>query len=151
MKKRILAAALSAIMLFCTAASGFTGTTACAETSSSFAKEFRDASYESAKFRVRYWITAGWSGKDAYHLAEIDREMKEMADAGYSTVELADVHDMMSQTEKDKLGEIDENGSSYLYGSEKLAESAGAGAEVCQGIRHDGRPGVRLPLAGLLQ
>ncbi|WP_069987409.1 glycosyl hydrolase [Massilioclostridium coli] len=119
-KAKKLIAAVTSLAL---AASCFTGVLpvqAAESGNSTFQTEFKNASNHDSKLRVRYWIPGGWAAKD---LDEIDREIKELADAGYGCVEVADVRDKMSQSELDALAQKDENGDTYLYGSKNWEKS----------------------------
>lgn len=141
--KRILAGILSLAL----AASCLMGTIpvqANDASPSTFQTEFAGASNHDAKLRVRYWLPGGWA---ATNLDEIRREIKELADAGYGTIEVADVRDKMSQTELDALAKPDENGDSYLYGSKNWEKSIKTVLEAAKeyGITVDLTFGQRWP------
>ena len=82
---------------------------------SQFATEFASPTGNQAKLKARYWMPGAWAASSQEGLDEIHRELKEIADAGYGGIELADVRSL-TKTEQQTLEEGNENGS-YLYGS----------------------------------
>ena len=72
--------------------------------------------------KVRYWLPSGYPASSPELLEEIDREMAELAEAGYSTVELANVYEGLTESEYKALEEGDGE-ESYLFGSSYWTET----------------------------
>lgn len=119
MKRKVVAAALLMSML----ASSLTCPVFAEETNAeNFASEFADPVGEDTGLKVRYWLPSGYPAANEDLLAEIDREIKELADAGYTMVEVANVYEGMAETEYQALEQGDGN-ESYLFGSSYWKET----------------------------
>lgn len=109
--KKGMSALLAAVMVASVTA---TVVPASAETQG-FAAEFSSPEGNQSKLKTRYWMPGAWAASSEEGLQEIRREIKEMADAGYGGIELADVRSLTA-TEEDALEAGNEDGS-FLYGS----------------------------------
>lgn len=110
--KRIAALLLTVLMLATCMMGSFQ---ASATEKSSFASEFAEVTDNAAKLKTRYWMPGAYAASSPELLQEIRREMKEMADAGYGGIELADRRSL-TESEEAFLEAGNENGS-FLYGS----------------------------------
>ena len=117
--RKLLAMLLSVIML----TACFAGTIpASAEGKADFADMFQNPMEEDSMLKVRYWLPSGYPASSEKLLNEIDREMKELSDAGYSTVEVANVYEGLTDSEYEAL-ERGDGKESYLFGSSYWKET----------------------------
>lgn len=108
-------AALVAVVLAASSLMTALPVSAQAQTQSAFASEFASPTGNQAKLKTRYWMPGAWAASSQAGLDEVRREIKELADAGYGGIELADVRSL-TKSEQSTLEQGNENGS-FLYGS----------------------------------
>lgn len=120
-RARKLLASLLAAALCASCLSGIAPVSAATQPTS-FATEFANPMYEDSMLKVRYWLPSGYPASSPELLEEIDREMAELAEAGYSTVELANVYEGLTESEYKALEEGDGE-ESYLFGSSYWTET----------------------------
>lgn len=117
--RKLLAVLLSAAML----TTCFVNAAPAAEPQQTdFAAAFANPLEEDSMLKVRYWLPSGYPASSPELLQEIDREMAELSEAGYSTVELANVYEGLTDSEYEALEKGDGN-ESYLFGSSYWKET----------------------------
>ena len=116
--RKMLAALLSVAMV----ATCISTTIPVSAQQSNFATTFANPLEENSMLKVRYWIPSGYPASSPELLQEIDREMKELSDAGYSTVEVANVYEHLTDSEYETLEQGDGT-ESYLFGSSYWKET----------------------------
>ena len=116
--RKMLAALLSVAMV----ATCISTTIPVSAQQSNFATTFANPLEENWMLKVRYWIPSGYPASSPELLQEIDREMKELSDAGYSTVEVANVYEHLTDSEYETLEQGDGT-ESYLFGSSYWKET----------------------------
>ncbi len=117
--QKLLAMLLSVIMVTACFAGALP---ASAEGKTEFAEMFANPMQEDSMLKVRYWLPSGYPASSEKNLNEIDREMKELSEAGYSTVELANVYEGLTASEYKALEQGDGK-ESYLFGSSYWKET----------------------------
>ena len=80
--QKLLAMLLSVIMVTACFAGALP---ASAEGKTEFAEMFANPMQEDSMLKVRYWLPSGYPASSEKNLNEIDREMKELSESGYST------------------------------------------------------------------
>lgn len=118
MKRKVVTAVLAAMM----AVTSVPSPVFAQDETGTFAEDFANPTDEDAELKVRYWLPSGYPAANEDLLKEIDRELKELADAGYSTVEFANVYEGLSDDAYKQLEEGDGK-ESYLFGSSYWKET----------------------------